>query len=426
VDLSAASLAEHAPAKINLALHVTGRRPDGFHLIESLAVFTRLGDRVTVAAASEDSFSASGPFGAAIPLDGGNLVIRARDALRSLAALHSVRPPSVLSIVEGPDISPSRGEIGSFSATAISATLAIGERHAAGSISPLEGEMSGRTEGGRTELISSGTSGRKPQPVSIHLTKHLPIASGIGGGSSDAAATLVALNRLYKFGFTPEQLAEIGHDLGADVPMCLNSKPLIARGIGEQVEPVAGFPALPMVLVNPGVPVSTPEVFRALVSRENPGLPPLANSPSPLPSPREGRGEGGVHAAVSPFFPYSGEKREVAATPKTPSPRPSRGEGKGEGQLAFSDICRWLTSTRNDLQAPAILLAPIISEAIEALTSADATFARMSGSGATCFGLFETPAAAARAAAQIQARQPAWWVVATESIASKDPADDAA
>jgi 4-diphosphocytidyl-2-C-methyl-D-erythritol kinase len=332
VDLSAAPLAEHAPAKINLALHITGRRPDGFHLIESLAVFTKHGDRVTVAAASEDSFSASGPFGAEIPLDGDNLVVRARDALRSLAALHSVR---------------------------------------------------------------------KPQSVSIHLTKHLPVASGIGGGSSDAAATLTALNRLCNFGLTSEQLAEIGHDLGADVPMCLYCGPLIARGIGEQVEPVAGFPALPVVLVNPGVAVSTPDVFRALASRENPGLPPLrlVNCPSPLPSPRPSRGEG-------------------------------KGEGqfatRGEGQLAFGDICRWLASTRNDLQSAAISIAPAITQALEALTAAGAGFTRMSGSGATCFGLFETPAAAARAAVEIQARQPGWWVVATESIASKDPADDAA
>jgi 4-diphosphocytidyl-2-C-methyl-D-erythritol kinase len=360
VDFSAASLAEHAPAKINLALHVTGRRPDGFHLIESLAVFTKHGDRVTVAAAPEDSFSASGPFGAEIPLDGGNLVVRARDALRSLANFHSFRL----------------------------------------------------------------------QPVSIHLTKHLPIASGIGGGSSDAAAALTALNRLCNFGLSPEQLDEIGQQLGADVPMCLCSSPLVARGIGEQIEPAAGFPALSMVLVNPGVAVSTPDVFRALASWENAGLPPLPlfNRPSPLPSPREGRGEGVASAERSSVLPVEPEEKDEAAALMPPSPRPSRGEGKGEGQfairgegqLAFGDICRWLASTRNDLQSAAISIAPAIAQTVEALTAAGAGFARMSGSGATCFGLFETPAAAARAAAEIQARQPGWWVVATESIASKD------
>jgi 4-diphosphocytidyl-2-C-methyl-D-erythritol kinase len=302
------SLAEHAPAKINLALHVTGRRPDGFHLIESLAVFTRHGDRVTVAAAAEDSFSASGRFGAEIPLDGGNLVVRARDVMRQAAARRLIARHSVV----GRDLAETN------------------------------------------------------RPVSIHLTKHLPIASGIGGGSSDAAATLTALNRLCRFGLTSEQLAEIGRGLGADVPMCLCAKPLIARGIGEQVEPVAGFPALPMVLVNPGTPVSTPDVFRALASRENLPLPPLPRNPD------------------------------------------------------FKALLGWFTSTRNDLQVPAVSIVPAIAQAIDALTSAGAGFARMSGSGATCFGLFATGDDAARAAAQIQKRQPGWWVVATESISSKD------
>ena len=307
MDLSAASLAEHAPAKINLALHVTGRRRDGFHTIESLAVFTQVGDRVTVTPAPEDSFSASGPFSAEIPLDAGNLVVRARDALGAAF----------------PD--------------------------------------------------------RTKNHFAICLEKYLPIASGIGGGSSDAAAALRALNALRQLGLTPRQLAEIGQPLGADMPMCLHCGPLVARGIGERIELVAGFPALHTVLINPGIPVSTPDVFRALMSRENPGLPPL--------------------------------------------PPLHRSSFKDEGQLAFADICRWLAATRNDLQAPAISLTPIISETIEALISTGAAFARMSGSGATCFGLFETASEAAHAAAEIQALQPGWWVVATESIPSKDSTD---
>jgi 4-diphosphocytidyl-2-C-methyl-D-erythritol kinase len=300
VDLSAASLAEHAPAKINLALHVTGSRPDGFHLIESLAVFTQVGDRVIVAAASEDSFSTSGPFGAEIPLDGGNLVVRARDVSRA-----------------------------AFPALARSS-------------------------------------------VSISVEKNLPIASGIGGGSSDAAATLRALVRYWRIETDVDALCGLGLRLGADLPMCLASRPLIARGIGEKIEPLIAFPALHMVLVNPGVAVSTPDVFRALESRENPGL-------SSLPS----------------------------------FDRP------------FGDVCGWLAATRNDLQAPAMSIVPVISEALEALESAGAGFARMSGSGATCFGLFETAGAAARATDEIRARQSGWWVVATESIASKDSAYDA-
>jgi 4-diphosphocytidyl-2-C-methyl-D-erythritol kinase len=293
VDFAAASLAEHAPAKINLALHVTGRRPDGFHLIESLAVFTRHGDRVSVAPATEDSFAANGPFGAEIPLDGSNLVLRARDAVRAAF--------------------PERAE----------------------------------------------------ESISITIEKNLPIASGIGGGSSDAAATLRALNVLWQLGLTSRQLTEVGRPLGADVSMCLCAKPLVARGIGEQIEPVADFSALPLVLVNPGLQVSTPDVFRALASRENPGLPP---------------------------------------------------------QFAFGNICAWLAHTRNDLQAPAISIAPVICEAIDALTSAGAGFARMSGSGATCFGLFATNDDTVRAAAEIKKRQPGWWVVATESIPSEDSA----
>jgi 4-diphosphocytidyl-2-C-methyl-D-erythritol kinase len=242
--------------------------------------------------------------------------------------------------------------------------LTIGGTRSAGSISPLVGEMSGRTEGGSVGRDLAEMN----RPVSIHLSKHLPIASGIGGGSSDAAAALKALAKLWGIGSAQEQLAEIGRSLGADVPMCLHGSPLVARGIGEKIEQLAGFPALHIVLVNPGMPVSTPDVFRALASRENPGLPPLPLSNRP------------------------------------------------------DEICGWLAATRNDLQAPAVSIAPVILEAIEALASAGAAFARMSGSGATCFGLFETSGDAARAAAQIQARQPGWWVIATESIASKDTA----
>ena len=338
MDFSAVSPAGHAPAKINLALHVTGRRPDGFHLIESLAVFTRHGDRLTVAAAAEDALSVSGPFGAQIPLDNGNLVVRARDALRQA---HLCRPSRR-------SMSPPMANL---------------------PISPLAGEMSGRTEGGNIERDFAEI--KDARAVAIRLEKNLPIASGIGGGSSDAAATLKALAQLWKFGWTLEQLAGIGLPLGADVAMCLYAQPLIARGMGEKIEPVAGFPALPMVLVNPGVPVSTPQVFAALSSRQNPPLPPLPRN------------------------------------------------------LDFETLLGWLAGARNDLQIPAVSIAPAIAEALDALASAGAGFARMSGSGATCFGLFETGGAAARAAAEIRERRPQWWVAATESLASEDHPDDA-
>jgi len=141
--------------------------------------------------------------------------------------------------------------------------------------------------------------------------------------------------------------------------MCLASRPLVARGIGEALEPVAGLPALPMVLVNPGVAVATPPVFAALSRRDNPPLPPLP-------------ARGGVAALLG-----------------------------------------WLEATRNDLEAPALTIAPAIAEALAALRSANAAFARMSGSGATCFGLFGTAAAAASAADAIRRARPGWFVAAT-------------
>lgn len=279
--------AEHAPAKINLALHVTGRRADGYHLLESLAVFTEFGDRLTVTPAAEDSFAVTGPFAAHVPLDAGNLVIRARDSLREASPAFAT-------------------------------------------------------------------------PVSITLEKNLPIASGIGGGSSDAAAVLRALARHWR---TDTDLSALGAKLGADIPMCLAARPLMALGVGEIIEPIDGFPALPLVLVNPGVAVSTPDVFRALESRQNPPLPPL------------------------PF------------------------------RLDLPSIVDWLGATRNDLEAPAKALAPVIGDALDGLGRAGAAFARMSGSGATCFGLFKTTAEAEAAAKAIRQARPRWFVVATSTTA---------
>jgi 4-diphosphocytidyl-2-C-methyl-D-erythritol kinase len=287
MDCGLVSSAEHAPAKINLALHVTGQRPDGFHLLESLVVFTEFGDHVTVKAAEEDSFVVKGHFAAQVPLDGGNLVIRARDALREAYA----------------------------------------------------------------EAAAS--------PVAITLEKNLPIASGIGGGSSDAAAALRALARHWNI---DGDLSRLALPLGADVPMCLLARPLVARGIGEIVDPLENYPALPLVLVNPGIGVATPDVFRALESRKNPAL-----SPSPA------------------------------------DPQPAH-------------VIEWLRTSRNDLEAPAKSLAPVISEALDALRGTGAAFARMSGSGATCFGVFETRDAAANAATAIGQAKPGWFAVATTSM----------
>lgn len=284
-QLARATLVEHAPAKVNLALHVTGRRADGYHLLDTLVVFTGAGDRVSVCDADTDAFHVEGRFAGGLQDESDNLVLRARDLLR--------------------------------------------------------------------ELAGNGS------PVFIMLEKNLPIASGIGGGSSDAATTLRALRKLWGLSTDDMQLKQAALSLGADVPMCLAATPLVARGIGDELEPATGLPPLAMVLVNPGVAVPTPAVFRALANRENPPLPAL----------------------------------------------PAR--------CGFNDFTAWLAPTRNDLQAPAMSVAPVISDVLAALENSGAALARMSGSGATCFGLFGSVGQAERAAASIAAAEPSWYVEAT-------------
>ncbi len=279
-----------APAKVNLALHVTGRRPDGYHLLETLVVFTRDGDRISVAPADEDQFVLTGPQATHLEADASNLVLLARDLLRR--------------------------------------------------------------QTGRDERFA------------ITLDKRLPIASGLGGGSSDAAATLKALACLWNL--NTQETARDALSLGADLPMCLAARPLIARGIGEVIEPVPALPALDLVLVNPGVPVSTPEIFRLLASRVNPPLSPLPAAPS------------------------------------------------------LDSLIGWLAANRNDLEAPARALCTPIDEALAALKDEKSLFARMTGSGATCFGIFADQDSARRAAEHIQAQHPRWFVMATRSLASPE------
>ncbi len=344
-----------APAKINLALHVVGQRDDGYHLLESLVVFTRFGDRVTVGRAEADQFVVTGPHASAVPTDGSNLVLRARDTLRS--ALPS----------------------------------------------------------------DAGF------PVSISLEKNLPPASGIGGGSSDAAATLKALALLWSLedAWLP---AEIGLSLGADVPMCLSPQPALVSGIGERIERLPDFPTLFIVLVNPGVEVSTPAVFSRLKVKHNPGLerfvfndrrtvgsevrPPL-RSATPTTSPPLDGGEEALAAMVS-SLPLPHEcGGEVAR------------EARRSGGYSASDqeaLYAWLRETRNDLQMPALECAPVIGEVLEALRATQARFARMSGSGATCFGLYDTRREAEIAATDIRRAWPNGFVVATESFAA--PGED--
>lgn len=201
--------------------------------------------------------------------------------------------------------------------------------------------------------------------LSMQLEKHLPMASGIGGGSADAAATYrgLLLLRAASEGReaprdpTPQDARDL-LDIGADVPMCVLSDTARIRGIGEQIEPVSDLHPYPVVLVNPRVQVSTPAVFSKLTARNNPGLDP---------------------------WPDSFDDRDA--------------------------VLDWLSAQRNDLQEPAIQHCPAISDVLDALEqTGTCRLARMSGSGATCFGLFDRVHKAEAAAEAIRAAHPGWWV----------------
>jgi 4-diphosphocytidyl-2-C-methyl-D-erythritol kinase len=278
---------EFAPAKINLCLHVTGRRADGYHLLDSLVVFAAVGDRVAVAAGTELSLALDGPEAASLLADTDNLVLRAARAM--------------------------------------------------------------------------GVSGAK-----LTLWKELPVASGIGGGSADAAATLRALARLTGLPL-PSDAAVLA--LGADVPVCLSGRAVRMRGVGEDLALLPPLPSLWCVLVNPRVPVPTPAVFAALATRENPPVP------------------------------------EMPAT----------------ALASAESLASWLReATRNDLVAPAVQVAPMLGRVQAALAArTDCLLVRMSGSGGTHFGLFATEAAARLAAVGLKATHPDWWVVSASILADQ-------
>jgi 4-diphosphocytidyl-2-C-methyl-D-erythritol kinase len=274
-------IAETAPAKVNLFLHVLGRRPDGYHLLDSLAVFPAVGDTLRAAPAEAFSLALEGPFGGALRAVPDNLVLR---AARGLAELAGVRGGARLTLV-----------------------------------------------------------------------KTLPVASGIGGGSADAAAALRLLGRLWGVAPAAEALRALALRLGADVPVCLTGRPARMGGVGDVLSPAPDLPACGLVLVNPGVAVSTPDVFRARSGR--------FSAPAALPS----------------------------------------------GWLDAVAMARDLAALGNDLEPPAVTLCPVIGTVLAALRAAPGCLlARMSGSGATCFGLFADAVAAAAAAEGV--RRPGWWV----------------
>lgn len=272
-----------ARAKINLFLHVGEKREDGFHSLQSLAVFADYGDRLGADAADDLSLSLEGPFAAGL---------------------------------EGPDN------------LVLRAARALAER-----------------------------TGRAAE-AKFTLTKNLPVASGIGGGSADAAAALRLLAKLWQLKLDDKVLRDIGATLGSDIPVCIRSQPSFMEGRGEILTPVPSLPRLPLLLVNPGVAIPTKDIFAAL-----------------------------------------SEKRGVAM--KLPT----------GGFSDLADLLRFLGSTANDLEAPAKAREPVIGEVLEALRRLPgALVTRMSGSGATCFALLPDEGGSDRAAALLKQKYPRWWV----------------
>ena len=275
---------ERAYAKVNLALHVIGRRQDGYHELDSIVAFADVSDVLTIASADVVSLSVTGPFAGVLPRDGTNSVT------------------SVWRLLD--DFSRQKG-----------ARIA---------------------------------------PVKFQLEKNLPVASGIGGGSADAAAALRGLIRCFSLSIPPEDLSELALHLGADVPVCLVQKSSRMRGIGEIIEPNAIDLPGGILLVNPRIPTPTSKVFECLNLRCGQSF---------------GAGIGNIH-----------------------------------------DIQCW----RNDLTASAVALVPEIADVIGSLNfQPEIVCSRMSGSGATCFGLFESLEHAQIAGASIAEQHPGWWVVAT-------------
>ena len=290
-------LTTQAPAKINLTLAVLGRRADGYHLLESLVAFAGVGDSLSLTPAEAVSLSMSGPY-----------------AL-SLCA------PS------------------------------------------LDSSGLGLTEDNLVLRAARHVLALKPalRAGHFHLVKRLPVASGIGGGSADAAAALRLIGRLNGLAAEHSVLREAAQLTGSDVPVCLESSARIMSGAGEILGPKLFLPKLCAVLVNPGVPVATADVFAYLDMAKG-----SENARQDL---------SGSH-----FLPPNMDDASL--------------------------LTRWLSTQANHLEAPAMVCAPLIGTALNALRNNPACrLARMSGSGATCFGIFDDCKAAANAAKSIKDRK---------------------
>ena len=273
------SMHVRSPAKVNLALKVLGRQPDGFHRISSLVGFTEFGDEIAVRRSNGNSLLVHGPFADAIPHDDENLVLKA------------------LGLIAG-----DHGFI-------------------------------------------------------INLVKHIPVAAGLGGGSSNAATAIRLASKLTGAGLPgTEQVSR----LGTDIPVCLIGKPAMIGGLGEIVRPLQKSPQLYMLLVNPMVQLSTGLVYQQLgqYSRN-----PLEDPPS----------------------------------------------GCDPGQ--YID---WLGRQKNDLEKPAMDILPVIGDVLDSIReTSGCLLARMSGSGATCFGLYASSSEADHARKAILSERRGWWSVST-------------
>lgn len=280
-----------ARAKLNLYLHVVGRRADGYHLLDTLVAFAGIGDTVAVRPAHTLALIVDGPFANAVPTGDDNLVLR---AARALAAAAGVAP--------------------------------------------------------RAE---------------IRLTKTLPVASGIGGGSADAAAALKLLSSLWDLDAGRRTLREVAATLGADVPMCLEAHPVFAGGIGADVTLAPALPPVWVVLVNAGAPVLTAAVYRR---------------------------RAGPFSTADRFTEVPADAAVLAGL---------------------------LATRRNDLTGPALAECPVIADVLAALEASPGTLlARMSGSGGTCFAIFATDAEAAAASRNLAAAHPRWWIAAAPLVGS--------
>lgn len=250
----------HAPAKINLALHVLGRREDGYHDLDSIVAFADVGDTLTFSPTDTFTITASGPFASALPASAENIIAKAYAKVLQIAA----------------------------------------------------------------------TRGKFLPPVAVHLVKNLPVASGIGGGSANAAAAMRGFLKRAGITALDDEIMAAALSLGADVPVCLQGEPCRMQGVGERITPLSNFQPRHAILVNPRVEVSTPAVFRQL------GL--------------------------------------------------EKGQSFGTPIIDERDASAW----RNDLAKPAIALAPVIGEVIARLEKLPGvTRAFMSGSGATCVALHD-------------------------------------